>query len=121
MQEFEAQNWAREYMRCLGYSENSVQKLKVIYRKKTSNLGMCYIKRRLIILNERFCTNRSNDTVLGLIAHEVAHLKARKHNKRFRDVLGSINKDALTVFQNRNINDVERKIERAMCMFEESV
>ena len=85
---------ARDYMRQLGYCENSVAKLKIEFRRKCRNFGICRPKQKRIIFNTKKL-NESDEFWYGLIAHEVAHIKVAKHNRRFREVLGKLNPEAL--------------------------
>jgi len=97
MNEKQIETIAKEYMRQLGYCENSVANLKIEFRKKHTNLGICYRKEKRIIFNEREL-GRDDTFWNDLIAHEVAHFRARGHGKRFRMILTKLNQGAMTRF-----------------------
>jgi len=118
MDENTALEIAKDYMKQLGYVDNSVAKLSVKFRKKYMNRGMCYKTRKLIILNKKYCETHTAETVRMLIAHEVAHLKVHGHGKRFREVLKTLNFDAALLYGKAKQKCHEDEIKAGMDMFE---
>ncbi|MDR1194966.1 MAG: M48 family metallopeptidase [Endomicrobium sp.] len=60
--------------------------VKIVYKKMKGKWGLCHISDKKITLNTELA-KKSAECVEYVAAHELLHLKERKHNKRFKDYM----------------------------------